>query len=159
MTSAHVWYIENKLGVRKYFKNNETFLNKNIIPTIDDAKMFFNPTHMVSCMNTFLTTMMKNKASKDSIHENKFEEFQANHSEYGIPMTEEIELSELYFTIQIKEKWISENDDNEFFLVDNETSALRFTDYEDVKKFCKLGYANKWFTNSQVTVKHNFVKA
>jgi hypothetical protein len=158
MSTAYVWYIQTDNGTRKYYKNNETFLNKNTITTIDDAKMFFNFEHIVSCMKTFTTTMTKNKASKHSIHENKFEEFWEDHSEYGLPKIEELEYSEIYFTIQIKEKWLSETDDNEFFLVDNETSALRFTNYEDVKRFCKLGYANKWFTNSQVTVKHNFVK-
>lgn len=158
MKTAYAIYIENEFGERKYFKNNGTFLNPNNKLSLEDAKLFFEIDHALINIKTFKSTNISNKAPSGSGFENQFDRFMSEHSNYSGPKIHEIDCEEIYFTIKIKELWL-ENFHNEFFEVSPcEHQAMKFDYYDDVKKFCKESYRKNWFTNSQVFVKHNFVR-
>ena len=158
MKTAYAIYIENEFGERKYFKNNESFLNSNIKLSLEDAKLFFEIDHALINIKTFKSTNISNKAPSGSGFENQFDRFMSEHSNYSGPKIHEIDCEEIYFTIKIKEMWLHNFDEESFEVSEFTNESMKFYSYDDVKKFCKESYKKNWFTNSQVFVKHNFVR-
>lgn len=161
MNKAYRIYFENE-NYRKYFQNYATLTDPNIIIQKENARMFFDKGSAKECIENIIRTMKNNKSKRGSFHKNKFERFVFENPSFRKFEIEEVKFEEVYFTIQLDDGgnfiWLFGIENDNISYAGDEIKAYKFRNYDDVKYSIKILKKKYEYTNSEIFVKHNYIK-